>query len=151
MKTLGNLTDQRELLDRLAQFTEADKALWGSMSVQQAICHLNDAYQVALGRKSTGPGRSVPLPKVMKWFALQTPMKWPKGVPTLPEVEQGKGGTPPGDFGLDHAALLLTVERFKRDLPFPCLPHGIFGKMSAADWLRWGYLHADHHLRQFGH
>jgi hypothetical protein len=28
--------------------------------------------------------------------------------------------------------------------------HPIFGRMSAAAWLRWGYLHTDHHLRQFG-
>jgi Protein of unknown function (DUF1569) len=30
------------------------------------------------------------------------------------------------------------------------LPHPIFGPMTAKDWMRWGYLHADHHLRQFG-
>jgi hypothetical protein len=28
--------------------------------------------------------------------------------------------------------------------------HPLFGRMSDADWLRWAYLHADHHLRQFG-
>jgi hypothetical protein len=28
--------------------------------------------------------------------------------------------------------------------------HPIFGRMSEAAWLRWGWLHADHHLRQFG-
>jgi len=29
-------------------------------------------------------------------------------------------------------------------------PHPIFGDMSEAEWMRWGYLHCDHHLRQFG-
>jgi uncharacterized protein DUF1569 len=28
--------------------------------------------------------------------------------------------------------------------------HPIFGPMSESAWLRWAYLHADHHLRQFG-
>jgi hypothetical protein len=28
--------------------------------------------------------------------------------------------------------------------------HPLFGAMSAAAWLRWAYLHLDHHLRQFG-
>ena len=28
--------------------------------------------------------------------------------------------------------------------------HAIFGAMTASDWMRWGFLHADHHLRQFG-
>jgi hypothetical protein len=31
-----------------------------------------------------------------------------------------------------------------------CRPHPIFGRLSPAAWLRWGYLHCDHHLRQFG-
>jgi hypothetical protein len=26
----------------------------------------------------------------------------------------------------------------------------VFGRMSQAAWLRWAYLHMDHHLRQFG-
>lgn len=28
--------------------------------------------------------------------------------------------------------------------------HSIFGPMTSAEWLRWGHLHLDHHLRQFG-
>jgi len=28
--------------------------------------------------------------------------------------------------------------------------HPLFGPMNYEDWMRWGYLHADHHLRQFG-
>ena len=28
--------------------------------------------------------------------------------------------------------------------------HPMFGPMTPEDWMRWGYLHADHHLRQFG-
>jgi hypothetical protein len=27
--------------------------------------------------------------------------------------------------------------------------HPIFGPMSRSAWLRWAYLHMDHHLRQF--
>jgi hypothetical protein len=26
----------------------------------------------------------------------------------------------------------------------------MFGAMTRGDWLRWGWLHMDHHLRQFG-
>jgi hypothetical protein len=29
-------------------------------------------------------------------------------------------------------------------------PHPIFGPLSYPQWMRWGYLHCDHHLRQFG-
>ena len=28
--------------------------------------------------------------------------------------------------------------------------HPLWGRMSEWEWGRWGYLHTDHHLRQFG-
>jgi hypothetical protein len=86
----------------------------------------------------------------MKWLALQAPMKWPKGVPTRPEVEQGVAGTAPTEFEKDRAGLLAVVARFRADLFDQSVSHPIFGSMSAEEWMRWGYLHADHHLRQFG-
>jgi hypothetical protein len=29
-------------------------------------------------------------------------------------------------------------------------PHPILGRLSRGQWMRWGYRHMDHHLRQFG-
>jgi hypothetical protein len=78
-------------------------------------------------------------------------LSWPKGVPTRPEVEQGVGGACPIDFLSDRAGLVNTITRFCA--PDPELgrhPHPIFGLMSKAEWMRWAYLHTDHHLRQFG-
>jgi hypothetical protein len=118
------------------------------MSVHQMICHLDDSYKFALGEKPVAVGSGSRT--LMKWFALNTPMKWPRGVPTVPEVEQGKGGSPPLDFRQDLLSLLATVDRFCDALPRPCLPHPIFGPMTLENWMRWGYLHSDHHLRQFG-
>ncbi len=28
--------------------------------------------------------------------------------------------------------------------------HPYFGNLTKWEWMRWAYLHADHHLRQFG-
>jgi hypothetical protein len=28
--------------------------------------------------------------------------------------------------------------------------HPIFGELTEREWMRWGYLHTDHHFRQFG-
>ena len=87
----------------------------------------------------------------MKWAALYAPFRWPKGVPTRPEIEQGMGGTPPSEFEQDRKTLLSLIERFSnpsRDWEWD--PHPIFGPMSEREWMRWGYLHSDHHLRQFG-
>ena len=43
------------------------------------------------------------------------------------------------------------MERFSRrprDLRVP--PPSVFKAMSEGQWMRWGYLHVDHHLRQSG-
>jgi hypothetical protein len=150
MKTLKNLTDRQTIALRLSELSPNDKARWGSMSVHQMICHLDDSYKLSLGEKTASPATGFIQKTVVKWAALKAPMQWPRGVPTRPEMEQGKGGTVPVEFRQDLDSLLSTLSRFSDDLPNPCLPHPIFGKMTVDDWMRLGYLHADHHLRQFG-
>ena len=57
----------------------------------------------------------------------------------------------PADFDADVAELeklLGDVATDRRDR-FGHL-HPIFGRMSESAWLRWAYLQADHHFRQFG-
>jgi Protein of unknown function (DUF1569) len=120
------------------------------MNVHQMVCHLNDSYQVALTEKPANSVSGLLQRTIIKWVALKAPMHWPKGVPTLPEVEQGKGGSMPVEFRKDTESLQDTLTRFCAQLPRPLPRHAIFGAMSREDWMRWGYLHADHHLRQFG-
>jgi hypothetical protein len=150
MKSLRNLLDQQNIIRRLTELSPADKARWGSMSVHQMVCHLNDSYKAALGERTASAAKGVFQGTVLKFFALKAPMKWPRGVPTPPELAQGKGGSAPVDFRQDVAWLESTLCRFCEGLPTPSFSHPMFGKMTADDWMRWGYLHADHHLRQFG-
>lgn len=61
-------------------------------------------------------------------------------------------GETPGEFAADLAEAAARLDAFvaaARGARWP--PHPIFGRLSPAAWLRWGYLHTDHHLRQFGH
>jgi hypothetical protein len=150
VKTLSNLADRQSISLRLSELSSADAARWGTMTAHEVLCHLDDSYKVALGEKVVSPAGGVMQRTLIKWLALGSPVKWPRGVPTRPEIEQGKGGSIPVDFLQDQAALLSTFGRFCDGVPNPCVPHPMFGKMTAKDWMRWGYLHADHHLRQFG-
>ena len=86
----------------------------------------------------------------MRFFALSTPMPWPKGLPTLPEVDQDKAGTAPGDFDADVTRLLEVMEHFVSDMDVQTYSHALFGRIGAGEWGRWGYRHMDHHGRQFG-
>lgn len=150
MKTLADPAVLAELEARLATLTAGDRGLWGTMTVGQMICHLRDSYEIPLATRTVAPIQMPTLQrKLMKRLGLYAPFKWPPGVKTVPEVEQGVGGTPPAEFESDRAALLSILRQFAA-APIAKVPHAIFGSMTRADWMRWGYLHPDHHLRQFG-
>src|SRR3954447_20320791 len=150
MNTLRNTEDRREIFRRLAKLSPEDQAQWGQMSAHQMLCHLSDSYCVALGEKTASPATGFFQRTLAKWISLRIPVHWMKGYPTRPEIEQGKGGSAPTEFTCDLNALQLVLTRFCDGLREPCAPHPVFGPMRAHEWLRWGYLHADHHLRQFG-
>jgi hypothetical protein len=150
MKTLGNETDWREIVERLASLTSDDRARWGKMSAHQMLCHLRDSYCLALGEKTASSATGLLQRTIVKGFALWVPLHWPKGVPTRPEMEQGNGGTPPVEFESDRNALRTVLDRFCTEAREPRAEHPFFGPMTPGEWWRWGYLHADHHLRQFG-
>ena len=148
MKTLSSAADTAEIVRRLGTIGPASERRWGKMTVGEMICHLSDSFRVSMGEKDAKPVSNMFTRSVMKWIALNGTMKWPQGVSTVPECEAGKGGTPPAELEQDLRELGELLERFSR-LP-AMAEHPIFGKMADEEWLRWGYLHMDHHLRQFG-
>jgi hypothetical protein len=151
MKTLARHHDKVEILRRLKDVRPDSVARWGRMSAHQMICHLSDSFLMATGRKPVSHATGALQQTIVKWVALYAPMPWPAGILTRPEVDQELGGTPPVDFVTDVAELVSLVESIatQRNTLDGRL-HPIFGRMSGAAWLRWAYLHVDHHLRQFG-
>ena len=152
MKTLAGPGEKAEILRRLQTVRPDDVRRWGRMSAPQMVCHLGDNFRMAMGRipvsDATGPWQRTGL----KWIALYLPVRWPGGrILTRPEIDQEVGGTKPGDFAGDVAELAALVDLFTaRTRIFAWPAHPIFGRMSDAAWMRWAYLHMDHHLRQFG-
>jgi hypothetical protein len=150
MRTLDSAADRQAIVRRMSTITVSDRRLWGKMSAHQMVCHLCDSYWLALGERPASPATGFLKRTVIKWIALRVPAKWPKGTPTPPEVEQGVGGTPPVEFEVDCSGLLSVINRFCDESGDRSISHPFFGQMTRQEWLRWGYLHADHHLRQFG-
>jgi len=152
MKTLARPDDKAEIIQRLKAVRPDSVRRWGRMSPHQMICHLTDSMRVMTGEKPVRPPSNLLNQTIVKWIALYGPMRWPPGIPTIPELDQQLGGgTPPADFASDVAKLValmngVTAQTKARDSRI----HPIFGRMSEAAWFRWAYLHADHHLRQFG-
>ena len=151
MATLLDGAEKRRVEVRVRQLRPDSVRQWGRMTPHQAICHLNDSFKVALNERPVAP-LDWPLKAVVRFVALQTPLPWAKGrIKTVPEVDQGAGGTAPVEFELDRGELLALMERFCCAADYQYSPtHPIFGPMTARLWRRWAYLHMDHHLRQFG-
>jgi DinB family protein len=150
MKSLRDPETQKEIRERLQGIRPDSPRQWGRMTAHQMICHLTDSFLGVLGDRPLGPA-PMPLPrKIVKFIALDLPVHWPHGVKTMPEIDQEAGGTRPVEFAADLEALRFQLDRFLAN-PRAIEPaHPIFGPMSQADWMRWAYLHMDHHLRQFG-
>jgi hypothetical protein len=135
---------------RIDALTPQSKRQWGRMTVQQMVCHLSDGYRTAVGERSVPSYASLHRRTVMKWVALHTTIKWPPGIKTIPESDQQIGGTRPVEFTRDKAELKRLVESFAASEGLlEGRPHALFGALTAWEWGRWGYRHADHHLRQF--
>ena len=152
MKTLARERDKAEIVRRLRVVGPESARRWGRMTAHQMVCHLSDGYRLLTGERTTRLAPS-PLPRpLMKCVALYVPVRWPRGIPTTPELDQCSGGTRPASFDADLAELRGLVDRIavERRGHLAGVLHPIFGQMSGRAWLRWAYLHTDHHLRQFG-
>ena len=151
MNTLARERSKTAILHRLRAVRPESARRWGRMSAHQMVCHLTDACRMATGEKPVSDATGLMQRTLVKWIALYAPLPWPSGILTRPEVDQEAGGTRPADFRADVArqeALMQEVIAQRGKLHGSV--HPIFGGMSERAWLRWAYLHTDHHLRQFG-
>lgn len=152
MRSLANENDKNEILERLRRLKPDSQRRWGKMTAHQMICHLNDSFKSVIGERQVSVRKSNPATRTLiRWIALYAPLKWPHGVPTMPENDQERGGTPPEEFERDRDGLVEMIQRItNQQRDFHWRRHPLFDEMSERDWMRWGYLHVDHHLRQFG-
>ena len=149
--TLENPRVRGELLDRLGRLRPDSAPQWGRMSAHQMVCHLCDSARMAIGERDVRPATGLYQRTLLKWLALYAPLPWPPGIVTRPEVDQVWGGTQPGEFSTDVETLRGLTARLIEQAPrIAGRVHPVFGRLSRQAWMRWAFLHMDHHLRQFG-
>ena len=152
MKTLANLKCRQEIETRLRGLRPDTRRRWGKMSAPQMVCHLADGFRMYMGLRLVAHDSSRLLSTAVKWIAIWAPIPWPHGFRTVPELDQDRGvGTAPGEFRQDVEEVLRLMNRMSarpKDFAWQAHPH--FGQLSELEWMRLGYLHVNHHLRQFG-
>jgi hypothetical protein len=135
---------------RLAALTADAARRWGTLTAHEMVCHLSDSFRGILGDRPVTPARmSAVQRQLTRIIALHTPLPWPKGLPTRPEVDPRQLGTQPAAFEDDRAQLRELMRRFAGP-GATYVEHPIFGALSHREWMIWAYRHVDHHFRQFG-
>lgn len=154
MKTLANPRDAADILRRLKRVRPDSARRWGRMTAHQMICHLRDTFLIGIDPSRTSQLTGLHHRTLVKWIALYLPVRWPRGlIKTRPELDQVMGGgSAPADFADDVGTLEAAIATLTADPAafFRGRRHPIFGPLSEPAWMRWAYLHVDHHLRQFG-
>ena len=121
---------------------------WGTMNVQQMLVHIGDAAAAALGQRPfSATQRSGPR-GIVRFVALYL----------LPRTLRGiKSGAEPAAKVVDTATFSRDRDRaiaLLRQVATPgqsfTAAHPALGSMTRGNWMRYAYLHTDHHLRQFG-
>ena len=141
MKTLAREQCKAEILRRLrtcgptapAAGDGCRRTRWSAISAT-----LPDGHGREAGQRRRRPCRKT----VVKWIALYAAAAVAARHPDAPGDRSARGGTRPVDFAADVAGRgaprrLMTT----RPIGVTWRAHPIFGRMSHAAWLRWGYLH----------
>ena len=149
MHSLADPIDYQLLARRFASVTPQDQPRWGRMNTYQMLRHVADAIRVPLGEIQVSEQTSLFWQTVMKWAALWYPRPWPQNIATRPELDACALGIAPGDFEAARLDVLTQLERLHR-ARLESARHPFFGNLTRKEWMRWGWLHNDHHLRQFG-
>ncbi|MBV9962518.1 MAG: DUF1569 domain-containing protein [Parafilimonas sp.] len=148
MKSIFNIDDKNDIINRIDQLHPDSKPLWGKMSVSQMLAHCIVPAQISTGDI---PGKrnlfGILFGKLAKKrMVSDEPFK--KNLPTDPSFVIKHSP----DFYESQQTLKALIEKLYNTNKTELVQrkHPFFGKMTIDEWGLLNYKHFDHHLRQFG-
>ena len=149
MKNMFHAADVAEVLARIDRLKPTTTALWGKMTVDQMLAHVNVAYEMVYENKHPKPSWLIAV--ALKLFVKQKvvgPAPYPRNSPTAPAfvIKERK------DFAVEKGRLMDFINRVQREgeSSFAGRPSPSFGPLTTSEWNVLFYKHLDHHLLQFG-
>ena len=137
-----------DLLRRLNQLSPSSQALWGKMDVAQMLAHLTvNLDMVTSDKKVTQVFIGRLFGSIAKRDILKKGIQ-PKNMGSFSQLIISDHR----EFQNEKKELQSQLERFIRGgaAGITRQPHAFFGHMTPIEWARLGYIHMDHHLKQFG-
>lgn len=152
LTTLADPAARAATISRFDRLTPATPPRWGALSSAQMLRHLVLSFRMAMQEGNVGDALSRKLDNPpLRFIALTLPVRWPRGVKTIPEIDCGAILPSSLDFASELANIAAAIHYFGEAAASDLRStHPMFGKLNRAQWMRWGFRHTDHHLRQFG-
>ena len=148
MRTLATAGCVDELVARTQQITLDSPRLWGSMNAHQMLMHLGGAAASALGEKPFAfqPRAGGALRRFVLCYLMP---RYPRGM-RVGQNDPARRVVDPATFERDKQRVIDLTRAMAAPDARLAPTHPLFGTMRRRHWLRWAYMHTDHHLRQFG-
>jgi hypothetical protein len=146
MKNLFNVTDTKEVIDRIEKLQPESKAQWGKMNVAQMLAHCQMPFAVFFGDAEQKRGIAGTLFGALAKKRMLHDGQFAKNLPTAKNFIINDAR----DFQTEKERLINYIDRFNNSADrHTTHKHPFFGKMTGNEWAVLTYKHLDHHLRQF--
>lgn len=148
MTTLFDPEINSEIFTRIEKLNHSSKALWGKLTVEQMLAHLNLSFKVNFGEIELKRSLMGVFFRGISRRILLGEKPFPKHLPTDKKT-LAKGAL---DFSDEKQKLENKVRMYIQKGPAVLSknPHNILGKITPQESSFISYKHLDHHLRQFG-
>lgn len=149
-KSILDAKHRAEIARRFLSLTPETPRRWGSLTVDGMLCHVADAMEQGLGRRSDRDRSNRFMRTVLKFLVVYV-LPMVKSAPTSEKMDPSKEGTRPHDLDHDRNRVLSLLEEsgyWPADKPMA--DHPAFGPLTVAQRGRLTWKHLDYHLRQFG-
>ncbi len=148
-----NILDEevmQEMVERIEKITPEQVRQWGTMNVDEMLCHCKLPLQAAIKEKTFSPTGNPVAAKFIIFLIVNVLERFKPGLPTTPEFDKNHSDLNTTTLEKDKTELIELVRKF---YAFPSVeefgPHPFFRSMKRRSWGRLSYMHLDHHLRQF--
>lgn len=148
MKSIYNIKDNQEFIDRINQLTPNSEAHWGKMNVCEMLTHCHGPMDVAVGKLDLKMNFVMGLLGKIFKNKIINGAEFKKNSPTVKEF------IAKGDYNFEEvkSGLIERINTFseQKENAIKNPKHPFFGKMSHEEWSKLQTKHLEHHLTQFG-